>query len=82
MADLRIQVYKIGNAEPETTVRIPGGVLKFAATIIPKLATDALREKGVDLEEIIRMTSTSGVSGTLVEVEDHQRNERIVISVD
>ena len=43
MADLKIRVFK--NAEPETTVTIPGGILKVARKLIPKQAVAALQDK-------------------------------------
>jgi hypothetical protein len=82
MADLKIRVFKIGEAQPETTVTIPGGILKLAANLIPKQATEALRDKGIDLDELIRLSTTPGFSGTLVEVEDHKDNQKVVISVE
>jgi len=82
MSDLKIRVFKTGAAQPETTVTIPGGILKLAANLIPKQAADALRTKGVDLDEIIKLASTPGFSGTLVEIEDHKEKERVVISVE
>lgn len=82
MADLKIRVYKVGEAQAETTVTIPGGILKVATNLIPKQAAAALRDKGIDLDEIIRLSSTPGFSGTLVEVEDHKEKQRVVISVE
>ena len=82
MADLKIRVFKVGEAQPETTVTIPGGVMNVAAKLIPKQAVDALREKGMDLDEIVRLATTPGQSGTLVEVEDHKKGEKVVISVE
>ncbi|KPK70541.1 MAG: hypothetical protein AMJ84_07670 [Acidithiobacillales bacterium SM23_46] len=82
MADLKIRVFKGGAAQPETTVTIPGGVLKVASKLIPKVAADALREKGVDLDEIVRLSSNPEVKGTLVEVQDHGKNEKVVISLE
>jgi F0F1-type ATP synthase epsilon subunit len=82
MADLKIRVFKIGEAQPETTVTIPGGILKLTANLIPKQAADALRAKGIDLDEIIKLTSTPGFSGILVEVEDHKDSQKVVISVE
>ncbi len=82
MADLKIRVFKVGEAQPETTVTIPGGILKVATNLIPKQAAAALRDKGIDLDEIVRLSSTPGFSGTLVEVEDHKENQRVVISVE
>jgi len=82
MADLKIRVFKGGAAQPETTVTIPGGVLKLASKLIPKVAADALREKGIDIDEIVRLSSNPGAKGTLVEVEEHAKNEKVVISLE
>ena len=82
MADLKIRVFKGGEAAPETTVTIPGGILKVASKLIPKQAAAALQEKGIDLEEIIRLSENPDVRGTLVEVEEHKKNEKVVIALE
>jgi hypothetical protein len=82
MADLKIRVFKDGEANPETTCTIPAGVLKIASKLIPKQAMDALREKGIDLDEIIRLSANPEAHGTLIEVEDHKKNERVVIALE
>ena len=82
MADLKIRVFKGGKREPATTVTIPGGVLKIASKLIPKRAVDALQEKNIDLEEIIKLAENPEARGTLVEVEEHKKDERIVIALE
>lgn len=82
MANLKINVYKGGASEPATTVTIPGGVLRVASKLIPERAMDKLKEEGIDVEEIVNLSNNPEVSGTLVEVEDHVKNERIVISLE
>ena len=82
MADLKIRVFKGGEAEPETTVTIPGGVLKVASKLVPKQAVAALQEKGIDLDELIKLSTNPDVRGTLVEVEEHKKNEKVVISLE
>jgi len=82
MADLNIRIYKGGETEPETTVTIPGGVLKIASKLIPKHAAAALQDKGIDIEELITLSANPDLHGTLVEVEEHKKNEKIVISLD
>jgi hypothetical protein len=82
MPDLKIRVFKGSGSEPETTVTVPGGVLKIASKLIPKRATDALQEKGIDLDEIIRLSGNPEARGILVEVEEHEKNERIVIALE
>jgi hypothetical protein len=75
-------VFKGGETEPETTVTIPGDVLKVASKLIPKRAATALQNKGIDLNEIIKLSTDPEIQGTLIEVEEHKENERIVISLE
>lgn len=82
MANLKIRTYSQGESEPKTTVTIPGGVLKIASNLIPKHAMEELHEKGIDLEEIIKLSENPEAHGTLVEVEDHRKNERVVIALE
>jgi hypothetical protein len=82
MADLKIRVFKGGEAQPETTVTIPGGVLKVASKLIPKQAAAALQDKGIDLDELIKLSTNPEINGTLVEVEEHKKNEKVVISLE
>jgi hypothetical protein len=82
MANLKIRVFKGGETEPETTVTIPGDVLKVASKLIPKRAATALQNKGIDLNEIIKLSTDPEIQGTLIEVEEHKENERIVISLE
>jgi len=82
MADLKIRVYKSGKDEPKVTVTIPGGVLKIASKLIPKAASDALHEKGIDIEEIIKLAANPDARGTLVEIEEHDKNEKTVVALE
>jgi hypothetical protein len=82
MADLKIRMFKTGETTPETTATIPGSILKVASRLIPKQAADALREKGIDLDEIIRLSANPDAHGTILEVENHKENQRVVISLE
>ena len=82
MANLKIRVFKGGEKDPETTVTIPGDVLKVASKLIPKRAATVLQSKGIDLDEIIKLSTDPEIQGTLIEVEEHKENERIVISLE
>ena len=82
MADLKIRVFKGSETEPETTVTIPGGVLKIASKLVPQQAATALQEKGIDLDELIKLSSNPDVHGTLIEIEEHKKNEKVVISLE
>jgi hypothetical protein len=82
MADLKIRVFKSGEERPEKTVTIPGGVLKPASELIPKQAAAALADKGIDFDEIIKLSANPGIHGTLAEIEEHKKNEKAVISLE
>lgn len=82
MTNLKIRVFKGGEVEPETTVTIPGDVLKVASKLVPKRAAAALQNKGIDLDEIIKLSTNPEIQGTLIEVEEHKENEKVVISLE
>ncbi len=82
MADLKIRVYKDGESDPDTTVTVTGGILRIASRLIPKRAAEALQEKGIELDEIVELAENPEARGTLVEVEEHKKNERIVIALE
>lgn len=82
MADLKIRVFKNAEAEPETTVTIPGGILKVARKLIPKQAVAALQERGIDVDELINLSMNPEVKGTLVVIEENNKNEKIEISLE
>ncbi|AOU96963.1 hypothetical protein BI364_02120 [Acidihalobacter yilgarnensis] len=82
MSNLKIRVFTEDNADPDTTVTIPGLVLKFATRLIPGQAKTALLESGIDLDELARLAIDPAITGTLIEIEDHRKNEKIVISLE
>ena len=80
MADLKIRIFKCAESSPETTVTIPGGVLRFASRLIPKQAAIALQEKGIDLDgdrqaggESRRQRDSCRSRGTQKEPADYHR---------
>ena len=82
MADLKIRVFKNAEAKPETTVTIPGGILKMARKLIPKQAVSALQDRGIDLDELINLSMNPEVKGKLVVIEEHNKKEKIEISLE
>lgn len=82
MSKLKIRIFKAGEAEPETTVTIPLQILRIAQKLIPSRAAAALNEHGVDLDELVRLSEAPDVQGTVVEIEDHKRGERVVVALE
>jgi hypothetical protein len=82
MADLKVRVFKGNAAQPATTVTIPSSVLKIARNLIPQRALAALRDQGIDLDEVVRLSEGPDAKGKLVEIEDHGKDERVIISLE
>lgn len=82
MADLKIKIFKNNESNPETTITIPGTVLQVASKLIPKHATVALQEKGIDINEIIELSNRSDIQGTIIEVEEHKKKTKYIISLE
>ena len=71
-----------GKDSPDTTVSIPIDILRIASRLIPVRAMKALADEGIDVEEIVRLSEQPEVQGVLVEVEDHTKNERVVVMLE
>ena len=82
MADLKIRVFEGSDSQPKTTVTVPGAVLKTASKLIPKQAMDALQKQGIDIAELVNLSERPDARGTLVEVEEHKKHERVVIALE
>jgi hypothetical protein len=82
VADLKIRVFKGNRADPTTTVSIPGKILKIASGFVPHRAVAALKEQGIDLDELVRLSENPVATGNLVEIDNHEKNERIAISLE
>ena len=82
MANLKIRVFKGAATQPSTTVSIPVKVLRIASSLVPRKAAAELDEQGIDLEAIIRASEDPNAHGTLAEIEDHEKDQRIIIAVE
>ena len=82
MANLKIRIFKRGEMQPDTTITIPGNILKIASKLIPHRLAEILQDKGIDIEEIIRLADNPEAQGTLVEIEEHKKNEKVIIALE
>ena len=82
MPSIKIVTYKIGEANPEVTVTVPSHVFKIAKKLIPQKAYSALEEQGIDINGIDELISSGEASGVLLEVEDHKKKEKTIISIE
>jgi len=82
MAKIKIVSYRADETTPFVTVTIPSSVFKIAKKLIPKKAYRLLEEQNIDLEGIEEIMKSGEATGVLLEVEDHKKKEKIVISVE
>ena len=82
MSDVKIRVYRDTDQHLASTVTIPGGILRIAARLMPRRAVEALQKEGIELDELVRLSEQPEAQGRLVEIEDHDKNERVVVSLE
>lgn len=79
MRSVKIEVFD--GEEREATTTIPVAVLRVAAKLFPRKYLSSLENNDVSLSDILEAAASPEVAGRLIEIEDHQDNERVVISV-
>ena len=82
MAKLCIKKYENGNEKPLKTISIPLAVLKIVKNLIPKKIRDELQKEGIDIQEIIKLSESPDFTGTVLEVDNHEKNEKVIISLE
>ena len=82
MAKLCIKKYENGNEKPLKTISIPLAVLKIVKNLIPKKVKDELQKEGIDIQEIIKLSESPDFTGTVLEVDNHEKNEKVIISLE
>jgi len=82
MPSVKITTYKAGEIKPEVTITIPSKVFKIAKKLIPNSLYKDLEKEGVDLSGIDELVRSGESLGVILEVEDHKKNEKTVISIE
>ncbi len=82
MKKLCIKKYKQGNIKPLTTVSIPLAVVKMIKSLIPKKVKVELQKEGIDIKEIIKLSESPDFTGTVLEVDNHEKNEKVIIALE
>ncbi len=80
MQRLKIETYDTATMTLKTTVTLPLNVLKLASRLASKKIVAALKESGIELDELIALASRPELEGPLVEIEHHRNSEKIVVS--
>jgi len=82
MAKLSIKKYEQGTEKPLTTVSIPLAIIKIVKSLIPKKAKEELQKEGLDIKKIIKLSKSPDFTGTVLEVDNHEKNEKVIISLE
>jgi hypothetical protein len=82
MASLKIRIFTVEKEKPKTTISVPLGILKIASKMIPKKLVSMLSDKGLDVNEILKAVMEEDIRGVLAEIEEHQKNETIIVSIE
>ena len=82
MRSLKVRTFKGGAATPDTTITVPLAILRMASKLLPERATAALQEKGIDVEMIVELAQNKEVKGVLAEIEEHRKDEKIIIAIE
>jgi hypothetical protein len=82
MRSIKIREFKVGSDTPEKTVTIPLTIFKIVAKIMPKKALDALQQNDIDVEEIQKVADNPDIQGIILEVEEHTKGVRTIISIE
>lgn len=80
MLTLKVKVLRGG--EPKSTVTIPLRFVKTASRLVPRKALEALKEEGIDLEEIVRLSEDPEARGEVAVIEDHIKGEKTIVSIE
>lgn len=75
MADLKIRIFKTDESTPDTTITIPGNFIKIASNLVPIPIVKALENKGINLNELTRLSNHSEYCGILIKIEDHKKRK-------
>jgi hypothetical protein len=82
MIKLKIRIYENEETDPKTTISVPLGMLRFVSRFIPANLKESLAKKGIDVDLIGALAKSEEIRGTLVEVEEHKKRERTIISIE
>ena len=78
--NLKINVFK--KTKLETTYSIPCKIIKLGTDVVPAPVIAMLKDEGIAMEEIAKLSAKADLSGVLVVVEHHVHGDKIVIELE
>jgi len=82
MISLKIRIFENDEADPKTTISIPLGMLGFVSRLVPATLKESLAKKGIDVAAIGDVAKNDEIRGILVEIEEHKKGEKTVVSIE
>jgi hypothetical protein len=83
---VKIRMFTGDDPEPDKTITISIPVLKIAPKLlqsqVPVSLDEFLDELGIDIGKIVEWSEESGISGPLVEIEEHQKNRKLIVAIE
>jgi len=68
--------------KPDTTMTVPLAVIKVASRLVPRKAIKVLDDLGIDFDQIIDLSKTEEPLGILAEIDEHNKDRKIIISIE
>jgi len=68
--------------KPDTTMTVPLAVIKVASRLVPRKAIKVLDDLGIDFDQIIDLAKTEEPLGILAEIDEHNKDRKIIISIE
>jgi small nuclear ribonucleoprotein (snRNP)-like protein len=50
--------------------------------MLPQKAIAVLADKGIDPHHIVELSQNKELRGTLVEIDEHKKNEKVIIAIE
>ena len=82
ITNIAIREFETGSASPIRTIHIPVKVFSIASSLVPRRIREEMVKEGFDLDGILEAAREIRSPVTLVEVEEHQKGRKIVISLE
>ena len=79
---LKVRIYKEGKPDPAQTITVPLGIIGIAMKFVPKKMKATLEEKGLDIKMLTDVAKSGEVQGEVAVIEDHEKSEKTVISIE
>ena len=83
---VKIRMFTGDDPEPDKTITMSVPILKIAPKLlqrqVPVFLDEFLDEFDIDIGKVVEWYEELGISGTLVEIEEHNKNRKLIIAIE